>query len=54
MFRTTGIRDMSGIFRSLNIEEHTVPEELRSAGSSSLDSGASPWKHESSPDSQQP
>ncbi|SMR52759.1 unnamed protein product [Zymoseptoria tritici ST99CH_1E4] len=48
---TTGLRDMSGIFRSLKIEEHTVSDDLRS---SSIDSGPSPWKHESSPDAQQP
>lgn len=32
---TTDIRDMKGMFRSLNLEEHGIPEELRGTGTES-------------------
>lgn len=38
----TGIRDMSGIFRSLNIKDQGNSDDLSSAGSS-----ASPMRHDS-------
>lgn len=53
-YRSTGVREMSGIFRRLDVDENGLPEGMKSPLSGSFDSSASPWKHESSPDSQPP
>ena len=43
------VRDMSGIFRSLNLDDTTVPDELQSTGTDS-DAKISSLQWESSPD----
>lgn len=45
---TTGISNMSGIFRSLNIDEHGFSDDLRSTETGS-ESNASPHLHDHSP-----
>lgn len=54
VYRSTGVREMSGIFRKLDVDEHGILDGLRSPQSGSVDSNIIPWKHESSPDSQTP
>ncbi|EME38245.1 hypothetical protein DOTSEDRAFT_161080 [Dothistroma septosporum NZE10] len=44
---STGIRDMNGIFRTLNIEEQGI---ANGPGTADTESSLSPWRHESSPE----
>ncbi|USW54699.1 Putative zn(2)-C6 fungal-type DNA-binding domain, fungal transcription factor [Septoria linicola] len=46
---TTGISNMSGIFRGLNLEEYGFSDDMKSVGTESVGSAVSPLVHESSP-----
>ena len=47
---TTGISNMSGIFRSLNIDEHGFSDDLKSAETESIEGSVSPLVHGTSPE----
>ncbi|KXS93645.1 hypothetical protein AC578_4208 [Pseudocercospora eumusae] len=46
----TGISNMSGIFRSLHIDEHGFSDDLKSAGTESIEGSVSPLLHGTSPE----
>lgn len=47
---TTGISNMSGVFRTLGIDDHGYSDDLRSAGTGSIHSSTSPQVQEISPE----